>query len=113
MKRIIGCVAVSIAWAVVIFLATGDLSAQPATPADGSALVRDAVPPASATADEGEALVTGEAARVGVERSRSSEKAPASAAQTTGGTTMKWVIIIGLAVVSALFILAVADIRNI
>ncbi|CAN5141962.1 hypothetical protein BH23GEM2_BH23GEM2_06000 [soil metagenome] len=54
-------------------------------------------------------LVTDEAARVGVERTKSSENASASAAQITTDPTMRWVIIIGIAVVAALLIVALAD----
>lgn len=112
MKRVSRYLVLSLAGAAIFSLATGELSAQTSTPVQ-AAFVHDAVPPAPVSAPpaaaEAKVLVTDEAARVGVERTKSSENASASAAQITTDPTMRWVIIIGIAVVAALLIVALAD----
>jgi hypothetical protein len=113
MKRISRYLVLSLAGAAMLSLAAGEVAAQVSTPVQGTALVSDAVPPtpdnkATAAADA-KVLVSDEAARVGVERTKSSENAAAPAAQITTDPTMRWVIIIGIAVVAALLIVALAD----
>jgi hypothetical protein len=113
MKRISRYLLLSLAGAAIFSLTTGELAAQISAPVDGAALLSDAVPPAPAitatTTAEAKVLVTDEAARVGLERAKSPENASASAAQITTDPTMRWVIIIGIAVVAALLIVALAD----
>lgn len=112
MKRVSRYLVLSLAGAAIFSLTAGELSAQTSAPVERPALVSDAVPPAPAStpaAAEATVLVTDEAARVGVERVKSSENASSSAAQITTDPTMRWVIIIGIAVVAALLIVALAD----
>lgn len=113
MKRISRYLVLSLAGAAMFSFTAAGVSAQAAAPVDGTSLVRDAVPPSPASAmpaaAEAKLLVTDEAARVGVERTKSSENASTSAAQITTDPTMRWVIIIGIAVVAALLIVALAD----
>ena len=109
MRRITRYLVLSLAGAAIFSLAAESLPAQSATPADNSALVREAVPPAPPTAAEAKVLVTDQAAQVGIQRAKSSENASASGAQITSDPTMKWVIIIGVAVLAALLIVALAD----
>lgn len=109
MKRITRYLVLSLAGAAIFSAAAESLPAQSATPADNAALVREAVPPAPATAAEAKVLVTDQAAQVGIQRVKSNENASASAAQITTDPTMRWIIIIGIAVVAALLIVALAD----
>jgi len=109
MRRITRYLVLSLAGAAIFSLAAESLPAQSATPADNPALVREAVPPAPATAAEAKVLVTDQAAQVGIQRVKSNESASASAAQITTDPTMRWIIIIGVAVVAALLIVALAD----
>jgi hypothetical protein len=109
MKRISRYLVLSIAGAAIFSLAAENLPAQSSAPVDNAALVREAVPPAPASATEAKVLVTDQAAQVGIQRAKSSEAASASGAQITTDPTMKWVIIIGVAVLAALLIVALAD----
>lgn len=114
MKRISRYLLPVLAGGVVFSVGSGQLSAQTFTLSEERGLIgATAPPPSTSAAEEPKVLISDEAGRVGVEPSRNSENVPAAAAQTAGGTAMKWVIIIGLAVISALFILAIADIGNI
>lgn len=72
---------------------------------------RDGSPPAEVKLDGAKAtqiLATDAAARLGISRSEASATAKAPALQQQSETT-KWIIILGVAVVAALLILAVAD----
>jgi hypothetical protein len=113
MKRISRYLVLSLAGVTMFSIAGAELSAQTSAPVDGPSLVGEAVPltPTSTApaAAEAKVLVTDEAARVGVERTKSSENASTAAAQITTDPTMRWVIIIGIAVVAALLIVALAD----
>jgi len=109
MKRISRYLVLSLAGAAIFSIAAETLPAQSSTQVDNPALVREAAPPAPATAAEAKVLVTDQAAQVGIQRAKSTENASASAAQITTDPTMKWVIIIGVAVLAALLIVALAD----
>jgi len=72
---------------------------------------RQGSPPADVKRDGAQAtqvLATDAAARLGISRSEASAAAKAPAMQSQG-ETMRWIIIIGVAVLAALLIMAIAN----
>ena len=93
---------VSLVAAVVLTMSASPVAAQSAT---------ETPPPAEVKVDGAQAtqvLATEAAARLGVSRVESKEALKASGAEQQS-ETMKWIIILGVAVLAAILIMAVAD----